>query len=101
MSWIDWIEQHLLPCPSKSFLGVDCPGCGMQRSMIELLNGNFMESLKTYPGLLPVLFTLIILGLHLKYKFTHGAKTVQYSFIFSAGVIMISFIVKQVQLFNI
>lgn len=100
MSWIDWIEQHLLPCPSKYFLGVDCPGCGMQRSMMELLRGNFIESLKVYPGLIPVLFTVIFLGFHLKYKFNNGAKTLQYSFIFSAIVIVISFVVKQVQLFS-
>jgi len=100
MSWIDWIEQHLLPCPSKYFLGVECPGCGMQRSILELFRGHFLDSLKAYPGLIPVALTLVILALHIRYKFENGARMVQYSFMISAGVIVISYVLKQVQFYN-
>jgi hypothetical protein len=100
MSWIDTVEQYLLPCPSKYFLGMDCPGCGMQRALLELLRGNFAASLKIYPALLPIIFTFALLALHLKYKFTHGARTLQYAFMFSALVVVTSYIIKQVQFFN-
>lgn len=79
---------------------MDCPGCGMQRSMIEMLKGNFVESLKMYPGMLPMVFTMVLLGLHLKYKFRNGAKMLLYSYSFSAGVVVISYIIKQIQLLN-
>lgn len=95
MSWVDWLEQHMLPCPTKYFFGMDCPGCGMQRSLVELLNGNFLESLKLYPGLLPMLFTLVFLVLHLIFKFERGAKVLQYSYIFSAVIVVGAFVVKQ------
>lgn len=100
MSWIDWIEHHLLPCPSKSLMGMDCPGCGMQRSLMHLLRGEFVASFKMYPALLPILFTLVLLVLHLKYKFRKGAITLQYAYIFSALVVVTSYIIKQIQLFN-
>lgn len=100
MSAIDWLEHHLLPCPSKYFLGVDCPGCGMQRSFVALLRGDFAASFKMFPGLIPVLFTVVFLALHLKFKFRNGANTLLWSYIFSAVVIVTSFIIKQVQLYN-
>lgn len=95
MGWIDWLEQHMLPCPTKYFFGVDCPGCGMQRSLVELFRGNMVESLQLFPALLPMMFMVIFLGLHLRYKFTHGAAVLQYSFIGSATIVMTSFIIKQ------
>jgi hypothetical protein len=100
MSWIDWIEHHLLPCPSKALFGLDCPGCGMQRSAIELLKGNFTESFKMYPALLPILLTFVLLALHLRYKFRNGTKTIQYAYIFSMIVVVTSYVIKQVQFFN-
>ena len=100
MSVVDWLEQYLLPCPSKFFFGMDCPGCGMQRSALALFRGNFVESLTLYPALLPMLFTLVFLGLHLRYKFPNGARTLQYSYFFATLIAVTSYIVKQVQLFN-
>lgn len=100
MGWIDWLEQHMLACPNKVFFGLECPGCGMQRSIIELLKGNFLESLKLYPALLPILFTLMFLGFHLRYKYINGAKILQYSYITSASIVLVTFILKQIHLFN-
>ena len=91
---IDWLEQYALTCPSKYFFGVDCPGCGMQRSFIALLKGNFMESFILYPALLPMLFMVWLLIVHLVFKLNKGAKYLQYTFIFTASVVMINFIVR-------
>ena len=90
----DWLEHHLLTCPSKYFFGVECPGCGMQRSFIELLKGNLSESFFLYPALIPMLFMLGLLGAHLIFRFQKGAKYLQYTFIFTASVVMINFIIK-------
>jgi Protein of unknown function (DUF2752) len=88
MSWIDWFEHHQLKCPIKELIGQDCPGCGMQRSFIALMRGDLWMSLNMYPALIPVLFLLIFLILHLIYKFNHGAKILQYTYI---TVIALSF----------
>ena len=76
--------------------GVDCPGCGMQRAFIELLKGNFIESIQLYPALLPTIFTLLITILHLIFKFKNGAAIVKYSFIITVTIVVISFLYKMI-----
>ncbi len=56
---------NLLPCAYKSVLGFDCPICGFQRALLLLFKGKLMESLITYPPLLPILFLIILFVLHL------------------------------------
>lgn len=84
----------MMPCFYKQISGIDCPGCGMQRSFIELLHGNFIASIKMYPALLPVLFTLGLTAAHLYFKFKNGAVFIKYSFIFTISIITISYIIK-------
>ncbi len=54
------LEQHLLPCAYKSIFGFDCPTCGCQRAFICLLKGEFFQSLRIYPPLIPVLALLVL-----------------------------------------
>jgi len=49
------LNDYMLPCFTKRFLGFDCPGCGLQRSISFLLMGNFEEAFFMYPAL----FTMI------------------------------------------
>jgi hypothetical protein len=93
-SFIHFLEQHLMVCPYRSLTGYDCPGCGMQRSVIELLKGNFIHSFQFYPALLPVFFTLILTGFHLKFKLKNGAAYVKYSFLFTVTIVVISYSAK-------
>lgn len=94
MQIIHWLESHLLVCPYKQFVGYDCPGCGMQRSFIELLKGNFGESFHFYPALLPIIFTLLLTATHLIFGFKNGANYIKYSFMITMGIIIISYLTK-------
>jgi hypothetical protein len=89
-----WLEQHLLACPSKKWLHMDCPGCGMQRSLLALLKGNVMESLAFYPATIPVLLMLLYLALHLYFKFSNGAKILTFFFIVNTSIIVLNYIYK-------
>lgn len=51
--FIQWLQHHLLTCPFKYLTGIDCPGCGFQRSLIALVQGNFHQSLALYPPTIP------------------------------------------------
>ncbi|MBL0330130.1 MAG: DUF2752 domain-containing protein [Bacteroidetes bacterium] len=95
-SIIHWLENHFMTCPYKAIAGVDCPGCGMQRSVIELLKGNFVESFQLYPALLPTIFTLLFTMLHLIFKFKNGATIIKYSFISTVAIVLISYFIKMV-----
>ncbi|MCB2220498.1 MAG: DUF2752 domain-containing protein [Bacteroidetes bacterium] len=91
---IEWLEAHQLPCYYKKFLGIECLGCGMQTAFILLLKGEIIESLKVYPALLPILFMLIYLVLHLIIKFRNGARVLKISFIFTLSIMVVSYILK-------
>ncbi|MDM9630747.1 DUF2752 domain-containing protein [Robiginitalea aurantiaca] len=57
-------EKLMLPCLSKQVLGIDCPGCGLQRSVAFLLKGEFAASFLMYPALLPMLTLFGFLALN-------------------------------------
>lgn len=93
---ISWLEKNQFSCWYKQYFGIDCPGCGMQRSIIELLKGNFIESFKLYPALMPIVILLFTLVLHLKFKFKYGAKILTWMFILVVTIVVISFTYKMI-----
>jgi len=66
----------------------------MQRAFIELLKGHFLDSIKTYPALLPTAFLLAYMILHLIFKFEKGALILKFSFIFTVIIMLTGFILK-------
>ena len=91
---IEWLERHMLPCPAKQTIGLSCPGCGMQRAIIELFRGNIVESFYSYPALLPLIAMFIFLAFHLKYDFKHGALILKISFLVNAIIISLNYILN-------
>lgn len=91
---VTWLENHMLPCFYKQFTGINCPGCGMQRSFVELLRGNIYASLSLYPALPFVFLTLFLTAAHLVFKFKHGAAAIKYSFIVTTSIVMVSYIIR-------
>ncbi len=94
---IRWLEKNMLPCPVHQITGYECPGCGMQRAIIELLKGNLWESILSYPALIPLILMFIMLILHLILDFKNGAKILKYIFIINAIIISLNYLIK---LFN-
>jgi hypothetical protein len=89
-----WLNDHMFTCFWKKYLGIECPGCGMQRSVVALVNGDLKASLQYYPALLPMLILFILLLLHLKYKFRYGARFLQINFIFTVILILSNYFYK-------
>ncbi|WP_293742721.1 DUF2752 domain-containing protein [uncultured Pedobacter sp.] len=80
---VDWLQNHLIPCPFKALTGIDCPGCGFQRSFIALIQGDLSKSWSLYPPTIPLLFLFISTALLYKFQFR------QRSFIFQILVILV------------
>ncbi|WP_062055146.1 DUF2752 domain-containing protein [Aquimarina longa] len=93
-SFINYIESNLLQCPTKELIGVNCLGCGFQRSFILLIKGNLIESFLTYPALIPLLLMFGYLITHLMLRFKNGAKTLQYFYILNSILIIINYFAK-------
>jgi len=91
---IEWMKNHMLTCPSKHFFYFDCPGCGLQRSAVALIEGDLVKSFQLYPATIPILFCLIFTALHLLFKFKHGASISKGTYIFASTVIVISYVYK-------
>jgi len=49
-------------CPFKSITGLQCPGCGSQRAIYQVLHGNFAESFRLNYLFLPAIFYGLIGG---------------------------------------
>jgi hypothetical protein len=93
MGFISFLEDHLLPCQWKS-LGVECTGCGLQRSVIHLLKGEFTEAFYLYPAVYTLLLMFAFLLLHLKFDFAKGHKILLWLFVLNICIIIISYILK-------
>ena len=52
------LEEFMLPCITKKIIGIDCPGCGLQRSLISILNGDFATAFTAYPPIYAILLLL-------------------------------------------
>lgn len=84
----------MLPCPSKSLFGIECPGCGIQRSADLLLKGKIIESVKMYPALIPALLMVVFVLLHLKFKFKNGAKILLWMNLVILAIVLINYAAK-------
>lgn len=89
-----WLEQHMLPCGMKRLFLIDCPGCGLQRSVLSLLKGDFAASWDAYPPTAFVLATLLTLILHLVFSLRHGALLLKVFFIMTISAITLNYIYK-------
>ncbi|WP_126651855.1 DUF2752 domain-containing protein [Chryseobacterium aureum] len=57
------INDFMLTCPSKKYLGVECLGCGAQRAVVLVLEGKFAEAFQMYPAVYTLLVLFFTLGL--------------------------------------
>lgn len=91
---VHWLSDHMLPCPIRSIFNADCPGCGFQRSVIALLQGDITKSLVLYPAAIPILLLFLLGIIHLKFKLKKGNVIIQYSYIFISIIIAVNFLFK-------
>lgn len=91
---ISWLDAHQLPCLIKTVFSVECPTCGIQRSMMALLKGDFMNSIKLYPALLPVLIFLFMVVFNNRIKFVNMQKFIKFGIPFIFIIILLSYLNK-------
>ena len=72
LNLIKWLQNNLLTCPFKKLTGIDCPGCGLQRSLIAFVKGDFYESLTLYPATFPLIFLAAFNILNTYYRLDKG-----------------------------
>ncbi len=88
------LKDYMLPCLSKQILGVECPGCGMQRSVAFLLQGEFLAAFKMYPAIYTIigLFGFLAFDYFMKVKYANKISITL--MIASVLLILTNFILK-------
>lgn len=74
--------------------GIDCPGCGIQRSAMLLLEGNFAGAFKMYPAIYTLIPLFAFLFWDNFYPLKHGNKIIITFTILSVFLILINYILK-------
>ncbi len=93
-TFLEWLGEHLFSCPFKTHFGIDCPGCGLQRSVLALFQGDLSASFKFYPATIPLIFLVLFTLIHLKLDFKFGAQLIKIVFAGVAVIILINYIYK-------
>lgn len=87
-------EEYMIPCFWKKTLNIECMGCGIQRAMSLLFQGEFIAAFKMYPAIYTLIILAIFLVVHIKYQFKLGSKILLALFILNVSIIIISYILK-------
>lgn len=102
LTLISWLQNHLIPCPFKYFTGIDCPGCGFQRSVVALIQGNLYKSIALYPATIPLILLPIYLvaDSYLKLDRSNGVLK-KALFMCVGGLILISYCFKMWHIYHL
>ena len=90
----DWLQNHLIPCPFKALTGIDCPGCGFQRSFMALIKGDLSTSWSLYPSTIPLILLFIFTAILHKFPVKHQSTVLKMLFLIVGNIVMISYIHK-------
>jgi len=93
MGLVPFLEDHLLSCPWKQ-VGLECTGCGLQRSIILILKGEFVAAFAMYPAIYTLFLMFVFMGFHLKFNFEKGAQILKWLFVLNIGIIVTHYILK-------
>lgn len=94
------LKQYMLPCLNKKMFGLECPGCGMQRSVQLFVQGEFAAAFTMYPAIYPMMVLLLFLisTLFVKFRFAEQLKLML--ILTTAGFIVVSYLLKMNDFFN-
>lgn len=88
------IDDYMLPCLNKTLFGVECPGCGMQRSISLIFQGQFLAAFKMYPAIYTIFILALFLIFNFFVKFKHDYKVKMGLIILNVLIVVISYIFK-------
>lgn len=93
-------KDYMLPCLNKKIFGVDCPGCGMQRSLKMVSEGAFTDAFYMFPPVYTTLAFVFAVIIHFILKKKITSKIIIILAIINVVVILIAFIIKINKMFK-
>lgn len=94
---LNGLENYMIPCVNKKIFGVECLGCGMQRSIAHIFTGEFATAFKVYPAIYTIfiLLAVVFINFFVKFKFDFQIKIGL--IILNAIVMVVSYFIKMNQ----
>ncbi|MDB0040655.1 DUF2752 domain-containing protein [Algibacter sp.] len=88
------MEDYMLPCLNKRLFGVECMGCGLQRALALIFQGEFTAAFNMYPAVYSLIALFLYVGLNILFKFKNSNKIIGALAILTVSTIIISYIIK-------
>lgn len=88
------MEDYMLPCLNKKFFGIECPGCGAQRSLSLVLQGEFAEAFMMFPATFTIIPLLAFLMADTFFTIRYSNKIIISLLISSVLLILGNYILK-------
>lgn len=88
------IEDFMLPCLNKKFFGIECMGCGMQRSILLVFQGKFEDAFFMYPAIYSLMALMGVIVFSLFKNFKNSNKIITILAILNGVIILTNFILK-------
>lgn len=88
------MEEYMLPCMHKKFFGIDCIGCGSQRSVYMVLQGDFINAFKMFPAVYTTILLLLFVLLHFLDQKRNYHKIIIFLAITNAVIMVFAYIYK-------
>ncbi|WP_027379722.1 DUF2752 domain-containing protein [Chryseobacterium daeguense] len=92
------IEDFMLTCPSKKFLGIDCFGCGTQRAIVMVFEGRFSEAFQMFPAVYTLLLFFGMVVLNFADRKRNYSNILVFLAIINALIMVISYFYKHLYL---
>ncbi|MDH6250545.1 hypothetical protein M2347_000272 [Chryseobacterium sp. H1D6B] len=92
------IEDFMLPCPSKKFLGIECFGCGTQRAIVLVFEGRFAEAFHMFPAVYTLLLFFCMVALNFIDKKRNYGNALVFLAIINSVIMVIAYFYKHLYL---
>ncbi|PWL39191.1 DUF2752 domain-containing protein [Flagellimonas aquimarina] len=92
-----YAKNYMLPCLNKKLFGFECPGCGMQRSVSLIFQGEFLAAFTMYPAIYPLFLLFSFLLVNNFRKIKHANQIIITLGIVSVATILTNYLFKLLQ----
>lgn len=94
------VNDYMLPCMNKKLFGIDCPGCGFQRSVVMVTKGEFKEAFYMFPAIYTTLLFSLAVVVHFVLKKKITAKILLILGILNVAILIIAYVLKMNKLIS-
>jgi len=84
----------MLPCLTKTLFGFECPGCGAQRALLFLFQGDFVAAFHMYPAIYTLVPLFLVIATNYFFKIKQATRIISVLSILSISIIVLHYIYK-------